>query len=86
VPLAVYDQTLRVFRSAVTQAKLGNADKLGALARLDEQSRLCEAAAEGRALPSLPGLMAEERAAAAARGGRTVVPATPARPRQLRLF
>jgi hypothetical protein len=86
VPLAVYDQTLRVFRSAVTQAKLGNADKLGALARLDEQSRLCEAAAEGRALPSLPGLMAEERAAAAARGGRTVVPATPARARQLRLF
>jgi hypothetical protein len=86
VPLAVYDQTLRVFRSAVTQAKLGNADKLGALARLDQQSRLCEAAAEGRALPSLPGLMAQERAAAAALGGRTVMPPTPARPRQLRLF
>jgi hypothetical protein len=89
VPLRVYDETLRVMRAAVDRAKLGQDDKLAALRRLDQQARLAEAAAEGRPLPSLPALFAEERAAAPALGGRTVmddVAARPRRPRQLRLF
>jgi hypothetical protein len=61
VPLAIYDQTLRVFRTAVAQAKLGNQDKLAAIRRLDDQSRLCEAAAAGQPLPSLSALVAAER-------------------------
>jgi uncharacterized protein len=81
VPLAVYDETLRVLRAAVGRAKLGEDERLGALRRLDEQSRLAEAAAEGRPLPILPALVAEERAAAPERGGRTVMDR-----RQLRLF
>jgi hypothetical protein len=90
VPLHVYDETLRVMRAAVDRAKLGNDDKLAALRRLDGQSRLAEAAALGRSLPSLPALLADERAASAQLGGRTVMddapPARARRPRQLRLF
>jgi hypothetical protein len=86
VPLDVYDQTLRVLRDAVDRAKLGNDDRLSALRRLDDQSRLAEAAAGGRPLPSLPALLSEERALAPARGGRTVINDRPRRPRQLRLF
>jgi hypothetical protein len=88
VPLRIYDETLRVLRDAVDRAKLGNDDRLSALRRLDDQSRLAEAAAAGRPLPSLPALFAEERAAAPALGGRTVfdAPRAPRRPRQLSLF
>jgi uncharacterized protein len=86
VPLDVYDQTLRVLRDAVDRAKLGNDDRLSALRRLDDQSRLAEAAAGGRPLPSLPALLSEERALAPARGGRTVMDDRPRRPRQLRLL
>jgi uncharacterized protein len=94
VPLGVYDHTLQVMRDAVSRARLGNEDRLAALRRLDDQCRLAEAAAEGRPLPSLPALLAEERALAPARGGRTVSgdratparPARPPRPEQLTLF
>jgi hypothetical protein len=58
VPLPVYDETLRVLRRAVDSARLGQDDKLAALRRLDEQSRLAEAAAAGTPLPSLPALIA----------------------------
>jgi uncharacterized protein len=89
VPLAIYDETLRVMRRAVDSARLGQDERLSALRRLDEQSRLAEAAAEGQTLPSLPALIAEENAASPERGGRTVLDAPAARPRrgrQLRLF
>jgi hypothetical protein len=86
----VYDETLRVLRSAVDRARLGNDDKLAAIRRLDDQARLAEAAAAGRPLPSLPALFAEERAEAPGRGGRTVFDdgrreAPRARPQQLTL-
>ena len=42
VPLAVYDQTLNVMRSAVDAARLGNDDKLAAIRRLDDQARSVE--------------------------------------------
>jgi hypothetical protein len=85
VPLRVYDETLRVLREAIDRAKLGNDDRLSALRRLDEQSRLAEAAAAGKPLPSLPALISRERALAPERGGRTVFDDRPRRPRQLSL-
>jgi hypothetical protein len=89
VPLKVYDETLRVMRQAVDAARLGNDARLSALRRLDEQSRLAEAASEGRPLPSVPALIAEQTLAATERGGRTVLDdraPRPRRARQLSLF
>jgi hypothetical protein len=85
VPLRIYDETLRVLRDAIDRAKLGNDERLAALRRLDDQSRLAEAAAAGRPLPSLPALISDERALAAERGGRTVFDDRRPRPRQLSL-
>ncbi|HET6410590.1 MAG TPA: DUF763 domain-containing protein [Anaeromyxobacter sp.] len=48
VPLRVYDETLRVLRSAVARARLGEADRLAALRRLDAEARRLETAAEGK--------------------------------------
>jgi hypothetical protein len=48
VPLAVYDQTLRVLKQAVAAARLGNSDRLVAIRELDRQARLLERAADGR--------------------------------------
>jgi hypothetical protein len=98
VPLKVYDETLRTLRSAVERAKLGRDDKLAALRRLEAQSRLAEAATEGKALPASPGfalasVIARERHVSPQLGGRTCFDAKiigPARdrapvPRQLPL-
>jgi len=69
VPLNVYDETLRVLKRAVAQAKLGRVDRLDALRRLDAQARSLERSASG---PSFESFVTEERAAAAVFGGRTV--------------
>lgn len=59
VPLAVYDETLRVLRDAVSRAKLGNDDRMAALEKLDTASRRLErSAVEG---PSFDALMTRER-------------------------
>jgi uncharacterized protein len=58
VPLRVYDETIRVLKSAVSNAKLGRVEELGALKRLDEQARLLEDHASG---PSVGELISEER-------------------------
>src|SRR4029078_8153787 len=42
VPLKVYDETIRVLKSAVQTARLGRDEKLGALKRLDDQARRLE--------------------------------------------
>ena len=39
VPLKVFDETIKVLKSAMQKAKLGRGEELGALRRLDEQSR-----------------------------------------------
>ena len=49
VPLRVYDETIRVLKSAVDRAKLGNADRLHAIQRLDREARTLERAASGPA-------------------------------------
>ena len=44
VPLKVYDETIRVMKTAVEKAKLGQDDKLAALKRLDDEARRVESA------------------------------------------
>jgi hypothetical protein len=69
VPLRVYDETIRVLKSAVERAKLGRDEELSALKRLDAQARALERQARG---PSVEALIADERARSHSYGGRTV--------------
>jgi hypothetical protein len=45
VPRKVYDETIRVMKDAVARAKIGNADKLAAIRRLDAEARKLESSA-----------------------------------------
>ena len=69
VPLKVYDETIRVLKSAVHGAKLGRDEELGALKRLDDQSRSLERFAAG---PSVQEVIAQERERSHLYGGRSV--------------
>jgi hypothetical protein len=69
VPLKVYDETIKLLKSAVQKAKLGRDEELGALKRLDEQSRRLERHASG---PTVDGLIAQERADSHTYDGRSV--------------
>ena len=81
VPLKVYDETIRVLKSAVQTAKLGRDETLGALQRLDAQARTLERLAGG---PSVQEVIAQERERSHLYGGRSVFgfeppPAKPAK-------
>jgi hypothetical protein len=69
VPIKVYDETIRVLKSAVQKAKLGRDEELQALQRLDDQARRLERSASG---PSLEAFIATERNNSASLGGRSV--------------
>jgi uncharacterized protein len=69
VPLKVYDETIRVLKSAVQKAKLGHSEELQALRRLDDQARLLERTATG---PSLEVFIDGERSRSTAFDGRSV--------------
>ncbi len=69
VPLKVYDETIRVLKAAVTRARLGQTEELGAIRRLDAEARRLERHAAG---PSVPEFIAEERARSHEYGGMTV--------------
>ncbi len=69
VPIKVYDETLRVLKQAVSQARLGRAEKLDALRRLDAHARQLERTAHG---PTFEAHLEQERALAPTLGGRTV--------------
>jgi hypothetical protein len=69
VPIKVYDETIRVLKSAVQNAKLGRDEEMQALKRLDAQSRRLERSAQG---PSLDAFIAGERAASPSLDGRSV--------------
>jgi hypothetical protein len=69
VPLKVYDETIRVMKSAVLKAKLGREEEMQALKRLDGQARRLEAIVEG---PSFESFLATERAASSDLEGRSV--------------
>jgi hypothetical protein len=69
VPIKVYDETIRVLKSAVQHAKLGRDEEMQALKRLDDQARRLERTATG---PSFEAYVATERSRSASLGGRSV--------------
>jgi uncharacterized protein len=69
VPIKVYDETIKVMKSAVRKAKLGREEEMQALQRLDRQARRLEAEADG---PSFQSFVAAERAVSPALDGRSV--------------
>ena len=69
VPIKVYDETIRVLKSAVGKARLGRNEELSALQRLDEQARQLEFLANG---PSVQEHIARERGRSTNHGGRSV--------------
>jgi hypothetical protein len=69
IPIKVYDETIRVLKSAVQKARLGRDEEMQALKRLDDQARRLERTARG---PSLQAFIASERAASPELDGRSV--------------
>ncbi|MDB6166636.1 MAG: hypothetical protein JWQ83_1776 [Lacunisphaera sp.] len=69
VPIKVYDETIRVLKSAVQNAKLGRDEEMRTLKRLDDHARQLEQTAEG---PSFEDLVDAELKASPALGGRSV--------------
>jgi len=69
VPLKVYDETIGVLKSAVQKARLGRDEEIGALKRLDDQSRQVERYVTG---PSLKEIVAGEFDQSHLLGGRSV--------------
>lgn len=69
VPTRVLDHTIGVLKQAMQQARLGNDERLQAIARLDAQARRLEATAHG---PSVDEYIAQERRDAHRYGGRSV--------------
>ncbi len=69
VPLKVYDQTIAVLKTAVTNARLGREEELAALKRLDDQARRMDAVIGG---PFVEEVIAEERLLSHSHGGRSV--------------
>ena len=65
----VHDQTIQVLKSAVQKARLGRAEELGALKRLDDQARQLERHATG---PTVQELIAQEPQRSTSYGGRSV--------------
>src|SRR6476659_5127305 len=70
VPIKVYDETIRVMKSAVRNAKLARDEGMQALKRLDDQARRLERTAEG---PSFDSFVATERAASPLLDGRSIL-------------
>jgi hypothetical protein len=69
VPLRVYDETIRVLKSAIQNARLGREEELGALQRLDQQARRVESWAKN---PNFEDVIVEERRQSHRYGGRSV--------------
>jgi uncharacterized protein len=69
VPIKVFDRTIRVMKDAISAAKLGNEEKLGAIRRLDAQARALEGRDSGLRLDRH---IAEERLLSHSYGGRSV--------------
>jgi hypothetical protein len=69
VPIKVYDETIRILKSAVQNSKHGRDEEIQALKRLDDQARRLERTVQG---PSLASFIGTERAALPALDGRSV--------------
>lgn len=70
VPVKVYDETIRVLKTAIQNAKLGKSDELSAIKRLDEQARTLEQQViKG---PAVEEIIAHETGVSSQYGGRSV--------------
>jgi len=69
VPIKVYDETIRVMKSAVGKARLGHTEEFEALKRLDDQARQLERYVTG---PDLKEIIAGEYRNSHEWGGRSV--------------
>jgi hypothetical protein len=69
VPIKVFDETIQLFKRAVSRAKLGFPETLAAMRRLDAQARALEARATGADFDTF---ILRERERSAQYGGRTV--------------
>jgi hypothetical protein len=69
VPLKVYDETIRVLKSAVHKAQLGQDEELSALKRLDDEARRLERVATG---PTVEDVISRETERSYGYGGRSV--------------
>ena len=69
VPIKVYDETIRVLKGAIQNAKLGREEEMQAIRRLDDQARRLERTASG---PSVEAYIAGEREASPDLDGRSV--------------
>ena len=85
VPLKTYDETIRVLRSGLDHAKLGETDRIDGIKRLDRFVRAIEQ--RTATAVDFEGAIAHERAISREHGGRTVFDDRPHRPtRQPKLF
>jgi uncharacterized protein len=75
VPLRVYDETIKVLKTAVLKAKLGRNEMLAAIKRLDDEARRVESKA---ASPPVADIMAEERRLSHSFAGHSVFGCEPA--------
>lgn len=70
VPTKVYDETIRVLKTAVQKAKLGETEKLNAIKRLDNQARALERhIVKG---PTVQEMIKHEKEVSAQYGGRSI--------------
>jgi uncharacterized protein len=83
VPLKTYDESLNFLRTSLDRAKLGGADKLDGLRRLENFARAVETELEPEA--DFAAVIAHEKAISASLNGRSVFDDKP-KPRQLSLF
>lgn len=70
VPIKVYDETIRVLKTAVQTAKLGQSEKLDAIKRLDKQAQELEYRIVNG--PTVEEIIAHEKAVSPQYGGRSV--------------
>jgi uncharacterized protein len=84
VPLKAYDETIGVLRRAVDAAKLGDADKIDGMRRLDCFVRAVEHSLQPEA--DFAAVITHERANSKNLNGRSVFDQTPKKERQLKLF
>ena len=69
MPLKVYDETIKVLKTAVDNATMDRSEKLAAIMRLDQRARMIDDIVER---PSIADFVAIERLNSARYGGRTV--------------
>jgi uncharacterized protein len=68
VPIRVYDETIRVLKTAIRNGRLGREEELAAIKRFDQRARQLERWAKA---PNFEAVIVEERRQSPAYGGRS---------------